>query len=190
MGPRPGSARGGRTPPRGGGSEQQGNDSPARGSASARGERAGAQQGADEASRLSEAVILGQWGAVADSGMAPEQLERALSQVYELKLRGESLTRIESLSRCTRLRQLDLSGNHIVYVEGLNALQELRELKLCALPARSPMAPPPASALPRRGGMRMGRLPPARARAAAQAVGGGRSGLRHTCQPHPAASDV
>ena len=52
------------------------------------------------------------------------------SSIYELSLHNSGLCSMLGLSRCVRLRMLDLSFNQIRAIEGLNALVELRELRL------------------------------------------------------------
>eukprot|EP00908_Phaeocystis_cordata_P027404 Transcript_997.p1 GENE.Transcript_997~~Transcript_997.p1 ORF type:complete len:572 (-),score=132.92 Transcript_997:3-1718(-) len=52
------------------------------------------------------------------------------SSIYELSLHNSGLCSMLGLSRCVRLRMLDLSFNQIRAIEGLDALVELRELRL------------------------------------------------------------
>ena len=54
------------------------------------------------------------------------------SEVYELSLHHVGLRSMLGLSRCVRLRVLDLSFNCLRSIEGLEALSELREVRLYA----------------------------------------------------------
>ena len=54
------------------------------------------------------------------------------ADVYELSLHNTGLHSMLGLTRCVRLRVLDLSFNHLIAIEGLDALGDLRELKLYA----------------------------------------------------------
>ena len=56
----------------------------------------------------------------------------AEDEVYELSLHHTGLRSMLGLSRCVRLRVLDLSFNGLRAIEGLDALGDLRELKLYA----------------------------------------------------------
>ena len=51
---------------------------------------------------------------------------------YELSLHHTGLRSMLGLSRCVRLRVLDLSFNALRAIEGLDALGDLRELKVYA----------------------------------------------------------
>ena len=62
-------------------------------------------------------------------------VERSLGEenelnIYELSFHNASLCSMLGLSRCVRLRMLDLSFNGIRTIEGLDTLVELRELRL------------------------------------------------------------
>ena len=54
------------------------------------------------------------------------------SEVYELSLHQTGLKSMLGLSKCVRLRVLDLSFNALRSIEGLDALGDLRELRLYA----------------------------------------------------------
>ncbi|KOO53325.1 leucine-rich repeat-containing protein 48 [Chrysochromulina tobinii] len=54
------------------------------------------------------------------------------AEIFELSLHNKGLRSMLGLSRCVRLRVLDLSFNGIQCVEGLDALIDLRELRLYA----------------------------------------------------------
>ena len=53
-------------------------------------------------------------------------------EIYELALPNTGLKSMLGLSRCVRLRVLDLSFNTLRAIEGLDALGDLRELRLYA----------------------------------------------------------
>ena len=54
------------------------------------------------------------------------------AEVYELYLPNAGLKSMLGLSRCVKLRVLDLSFNSLCAIEGLDALGDLRELRLYA----------------------------------------------------------
>ena len=66
-------------------------------------------------------------GAICEAAQCEDE-----SEVYELSLHHTGLRSMLGLSRCVRLRVLDLSFNHLLSIEGIDALSDLRELKLYA----------------------------------------------------------
>jgi Leucine-rich repeat (LRR) protein len=71
-------------------------------------------------------------GELSTAAIAAAAHETDASKIYELKLRGAGIEKIENLVPLRKLRHLDLSGNQIARVEGLDKLADLRELKLFA----------------------------------------------------------
>mmetsp|Transcript_16660 Transcript_16660/g.39759 ORF Transcript_16660/g.39759 Transcript_16660/m.39759 type:complete len:229 (-) Transcript_16660:185-871(-) len=53
-----------------------------------------------------------------------------LETVYKLSMQQMGLKRIEGLTLCPNLTELDLSHNNITRIEGLDALDELKRLKI------------------------------------------------------------